>query len=308
MKSIQSIQSILMMLNNNKQIQLIVMLIIFIIIIYFLLFNFNFQQINLETFENSNNNSSISSSSNNKKEVLNCYLFYAYNCAHSQKLLKSHWKTLNEKYSDKIIFNKIDSLHPNTKEISKKFKIKEVPAIIIFKDTDILNNNNNNIVEFKGERTLANLENFIIKQLNINELNKSNENFVDTKLNTVKEDIINDVEFYHNEDLNKEEYQYSIKYKDPEKSIYNLSQTINEKNSQLKSWQGSYTVMSEYIRYNTKTLKDKKDLAFKIKDKIAEWHLCDPDILNIIKKNISAMENNQEDLDINEAIRFACGF
>ena len=298
-----------MMLNNNKQTQLILMLIIFIIIMYLLLFNFNLntnlnfnvQQINLETFENNSN-------SNNKKEVLNCYLFYAYNCAHSQKLLKSHWKTLNEKYSNKIVFNKIDSLHPNTKEISKKFKIKEVPAIIIFKDSDVLNNNNNNIVEFKGERTLANLENFIIKQLNINELNKSNENFVDTKLNTVKEDIINDVEFYHNEDLNKEEYQYSIKYKDPEKSQYNLSQTINEKNSRLKSWQGSYTVISEYIRYNTKTLKDKKDLAFKIKDKIAEWHLCDPDILNIIKKNISAMENNQEDLDINEAIRFACGF
>jgi len=307
-----------MILNNNKQTQLILMLIIFIIIMYFLLFNFNtnlnlnlntnlnVQQINLETFENNNNNNS--NSNNSKKEVLNCYLFYAYNCAHSQKLLKSHWKTLNEKYSNKIVFNKIDSLHPNTKEISKKFKIKEVTAIIIFKDSDVLNNNNNNIVEFKGERTLANLENFIIKQLNINELNKSNENFVDTKLNTVKEDIINDVEFYHNEDLNKEEYQYSIKYKDPEKSQYNLSQTINEKNSRLKSWQGSYTVISEYIRYNTKTLKDKKDLAFKIKDKIAEWHLCDPDILNIIKKNISTMENNQEDLDINEAIRFACGF
>ena len=306
-----------MMIKNNKQTQLILMLIIFIIIMYLLLFNvnlntnlnLNFQQINLETFEN-NSNSNITniSNSNNKKEVLNCYLFYAYNCAHSQKLLKSHWKTLNEKYSNKIVFNKIDSLHPNTKEISKKFKIKEVPAIIIFKDSDILNNNNNNIVEFKGERTLSNLENFIIKQLNINELNKSNENFVDTKLNTVKEDIINDVEFYHNEDLNKEEYQYSIKYKDPEKSQYNLSQTINEKNSRLKSWKGSYTVISEYIRYNTKTLKDKKDLAFKIKDKIAEWHLCDPDILNIIKKNISTMENNQEDLDINEAIRFACGF
>ena len=112
------------MLNNNKQTQLILMLIIFIIIMYFLLFNFNFnlntnlnfnvQQINLETFENN---------SNNKKEVLNCYLFYAYNCAHSQKLLKSHWKTLNEKYSNKIVFNKIDSLHPNTKEISKKLSI-----------------------------------------------------------------------------------------------------------------------------------------------------------------------------------------
>ena len=129
-----------------------------------------------------------------------------------------------------------------------------------------------------------------------------------SKLNTIREDVINDVEFYHNEDLVNEEYQYSIKYKDPKKSQYNLSQTINEKKSQLKSWQGSYTVISEYIRNNAETLNDKKDLAYNIKDKLAEWHLCDIDILNRIKNNISTIENNQIDLDINQAIQYACGF
>ena len=124
----------------------------------------------------------------------------------------------------------------------------------------------------------------------------------------IKEEIINNVEFAHNEDLNKQEYQYSITYKDPLKAQYNLSQTINEKETKLKSWQGSYTVMSEYLKNNAETLNDKKRLAFQIKDKIAEWHLCDPEILNTIKKNISMMENNQIDLDINNSIKYACGF
>ena len=309
MKLIENLKKII----DNKKTPLILMLLFFIISVYLLIFYLNdISQVNRENFQNQN-----------LKGSLNCYFFYTYNCPHSQKLLRTHWKTLNEKYSNKILFNKIDCLHPNTKEISNKFHIKEVPSIVVFKDSP--NNNNSitsNLVEFKGERTLANLENFLIKQINLNSnsssnsSSSSNENFDNTKntknslskLNTIKEDVINDVEFYQNEDLANEEYQYSIKYKDPKKSQYNLSQTINEKKSQLKSWQGSYTVMSEYIRNNAETLNDKKDLAYNIKDKLAEWHLCDIDILNRIKNNISLIENNQIDLDINQAVQYACGF
>jgi len=309
MKLIENLKKII----HNKQTPLILMLLFFIITIYLLLFYLNdLSQVNRENFQNQNSNSN-SNLNSNSKGTLNCYFFYTYNCPHSQKLLRTHWKTLNEKYSNKILFNKIDCLDPNTKEISNKFKVKEVPSIVVFKDSPNNNGITSNLVEFKGERTLTNLENFLIKQINLN----SNENFVDNtnsksnslaKLNTIKENVLNDVEFYHNEDLNNEEYEYSIKYKDPKKSQYNLSQTINEKKSQLKSWQGSYTVISEYIRNNAETLNDKKDLAYNIKDKLAEWHLCDIDILNRIKNNISSLENNQIDLDINQALQYACGF
>lgn len=303
MKLIENLKKII----HNKKTTLVIMLLFFIIIIYLLLFYLNdVSQVNRENFQNQNQNS-------NSKGSLNCYFFYTYNCPHSQKLLRTHWKTLNEKYSNKIIFNKIDCLDPTTKEISNKFKVKEVPSIVVFKDSPNNNNITSNLIEFKGERTLSNLENFLIKQINLNSNSSSSENFVDntnlvSQFNTIKGDVINDVEFYHNEDLVNEEYEYSIKYKDPKKSQYNLSQTINEKKSQLKSWQGSYTVISEYIRNNAETLNDKKDLAYNIKDKIAEWHLCDIDILNRIKNNISSLENNQIDLDINQAVQYACGF
>ena len=304
MKLIENLKKII----HSRKTHLVIMLLFFIIIIYLLLFYLNdVSQVNRENFQNQNQNS-------NSKGSLNCYFFYTYNCPHSQKLLRTHWKTLNEKYSNKILFNKIDCLHPNTKEISNKFNVKEVPSIVVFKDSPN-NNITSNLVEFKGERTLSNLENFLIKQINLNSnsSSSSSENFVDktnslSQFNTIKEDVINDVEFYHNEDLVNEEYEYSIKYKDPKKSQYNLSQTINEKKSQLKSWQGSYTVISEYIRNNAETLNDKKDLAYNIKNKIAEWHLCDIDILNRIKNNISSLENNQIDLDINQAVQYACGF
>jgi hypothetical protein len=300
MKLIENLKKII----HSRKTHLVLMLLSFIITVYLLLFYLNdVSQVNREYFQNQNS-----------KGSLNCYFFYTYNCPHSQKLLRTHWKTLNEKYSNKILFNKIDCLHPNTKEISNKFNVKEVPSIVVFKDSTN-NNITSNLVEFKGERTLSNLENFLIKQINLNSnsSSSSNENFVNnttslSQLNTIKGDVINDVEFYHNEDLVNEEYQYSIKYKDPKKSQYNLSQTINEKKSQLKSWQGSYTVISEYIRNNAETLNDKKDLAYSIKNKITEWHLCDIDILNRIKNNISSIENNQIDLDINQAIQYACGF
>ena len=311
MKLIENLKKII----DNKKTPLILMLLFFIITVYLLLFYLNdISQVNRENFQNQNQNQKL-------KGSLNCYFFYTYNCPHSQKLLRTHWKTLNEKYSNKILFNKIDCLDPNTKEINNKFNVKEVPSIVVFKDYPNNNSITSNLVEFKGERTLANLENFLITQINLNSnsSSSSNENFDNTKntkntknslskLNTIREDVINDVEFYHNEDLVNEEYQYSIKYKDPKKSQYNLSQTINEKKSQLKSWQGSYTVISEYIRNNAETLNDKKDLAYNIKDKLAEWHLCDIDILNRIKNNISTIENNQIDLDINQAIQYACGF
>ena len=49
-------------------------------------------------------------------------------------------------------------------------------------------------------------------------------------------------------------------------------------------------------------------LRYKIKNNIADWHLCDPDILNTLQKNIGVMENNSEDMDTIKSLQYGCGF
>ena len=150
------------------------------------------------------------------------------------------------------------------------------------------------------------------------------EHFVDTETEQTeqtekeakqKKDVIptiNDfVEFEQNEDMPNKTYKYCIKYMDDDKTQFNHCQTINEKETpNLKSWQGSYSAVSEYLNKITGkgNLQDKKMVAFKNKDNLADWHLCDPVILQTIKTNVEKMPDNKDDLDINTAIEYGCGF
>jgi hypothetical protein len=232
--------------------------------------------------------------SNKKKGVLNCYVFYTDKCPHSKRFLDSSWNELSKKYSDKVVFTKIDCHDKNTKNLCKVFNVKSVPAIFMVNDMD----NNDNKVEFLEERTPAKFENFIVKQIS---LNSSSESFETTS--TTPSIPSTEVEFYEYEDTINKKYEYSIKYKsNPEK---NIVQKINEKETPgLKAWQGAYTVMNEYIRQNANTLDEKKKLAYEIRNKIADWHLCDPDILDSVKGNIT----DKDDMDVNKALSYACGF
>lgn len=274
----------------------LLLLILFVIITYLLLIQSQQTEEGFSSYDNNNNKKS-----NKNKAVLNCYLFYTDKCLHSKRFLDLSWKTISEKYSNNVVFTKIDCHDPNTKQFAKVFNVTSVPAIFMVKD---MNNEQLDKVEFLDERTPTNFENFIVKQINLNRQSESFENLNQTA--TPKPTLLNsmdDVEFYELEDMINKKYEYSIKFKS--NPMKNIIQKINEKETPgLKAWQGAYTVMSEYIRQNAETLDDKNKLAYEIRNKISDWHLCDPDILNNVKRNIT----DPIDMDINNALIYACGF
>ena len=110
----------------------------------------------------------------NQTPRLTCYLFYTYNCPHSQQFLKTHWRTLSKKYAHKITFTTIDCLHPATKHLPKLFNVESVPAIIMVKDYPAQNVSIDKIDKsvFAGERNLSNFENFLANEISINEKSK----------------------------------------------------------------------------------------------------------------------------------------
>lgn len=273
----------------------LLLLILFVIITYLLLIQSQQTEEGFSSYDNNNNKT------NNNKVVLNCYLFYTNKCPHSKRFLDSSWKTISKKYSNKVVFSKIDCHDQNTKQLAKVFNVKEVPAIFMVRD---MNNEQLDKVEFLDERTPTNFENFIVKQI---QLNKKLESFEDKNQNQPTTlNSMDDVEFYEFEDTINKKYEYSIKYKSgPGKNKKNIIQKINEKETPgVKAWQGAYTVISEYIRQQAATADEKNKLAYEIRNKIADWHLCDPDILNNVKKNIT----DPIDIDVNQALVYACGF
>jgi hypothetical protein len=273
----------------------LLLLILFVIITYLLLIQSQQTEEGFSSYDSNNNNNK---KTNNNKAVLNCYLFYTDKCPHSKRFLDSSWKTISKKYSNKVVFSKIDCHDQNTKQLSKVFNVTSVPAIFMVRD---MNNEKLDKVEFLGERTPTNFENFIVKQIQLNRQSESFENqptSTPTLLNSMDE-----VEFYEFEDMINKKYEYSIKYKS--NPMKNIIQIINEKDTPgLHAWQGAYTVISEYIRQTAPTLDDKNKLAYEIRNKISDWHLCDPDILNNVKRNIT----DPIDMDVNKALNYACGF
>jgi hypothetical protein len=241
---------------------------------------------------------------NNNKSILNFYVFYSEKCPHSNIFLNTNWNILRQKYANKIIFNKIDCDDVNTKGICINFGVKSVPTIYIVKEKD--DTEKDDKIIFQGERSLENLEKFLNHHI---ELNKK-EFFENTSTSQQIKPTIDDIiEFEQLEDIKKKEYSYCIKYKDEDKKIFNHCQNINEKETpNIKSWQGSYTVIGDYLKTVTKNLEEKKQVAFKNKDNISDWHLCDPILLQTIKTNTELMTDNKEDLDVNKSIEYACGF
>jgi hypothetical protein len=301
------------------------LLIAFTIAIYFLLFYLKpyFESFTyLEGFENKEGNEdNVEGKLMNPNKTINMFLFYAYNCPHSQKLLQTHWKDLQKKYSDSIVFNKIDCYHPDTKHLPKVFNIKNTPAIFMIKEPIGAKNTSDSIdkVEFKGERTMENIEKFILD--NISDTNKkTKEDFeadesqqtttptiTTTPTEEVKEYDLNDIFFTKTENIGSKDYKYCIKY--AERASANQCQHINEKETpQIKAWQGAYTMMNQFIKQKAKTIDEKKKLAYQIKNHISDWHLCDKAILDSVKKNTENEQNNQEDIDSNIAMQYACGF
>ena len=286
-----------------------ILLAVFIVIIYFLIF-FQNRKINntYENFANSN-------------EQLNFYFFYTYNCPHSKKFIDEIWKKITDKYESKVVFDAIDCHHPNTKGICKSFKVKNVPAIFMINDSS--DDNKSFLKEqFTGERTYENIEQFILKHLNKKEKqnntqnNTQNDTQNDTQnnkesFNSSSKEIISsdEVEFEKNEDIENKNFTYCIKYNNPSKSTLNFCQNINEKETPtLKAWQAAYSTISHYLEKNADTYDEKKYLAYKIKNDISNFGLCDKTILDIVKKNNKKLGDNQTDTDINQAINYGCGF
>ncbi len=303
------------------------LLIAFTIAIYFLLFYlkpyFESFESSLEGFENKEEN--VLGKLINPNKTINMFMFYAYDCPHSQKLLQTHWKDLQQKYGDSIVFNKIDCYHPDTKHLPKVFNIKKTPAIFMIKEPIGAKNTTDSVdkIEFKGERTMENIEKFILDNLSDkNDTAKTKEEFEgedqeetkDTSTTTTPQptegtnDIdLSDVFFTKTENIGSKDYKYCIKY--ATRTSANQCQQINEKeNPQIKAWQGAYTMMNQFIKENGKSLEDKKNLAYKIKNHLSDWHLCDKTILDSVKKNTESEPNNQEDLDSNTAMQYGCGF
>jgi hypothetical protein len=301
------------------------LLMAFTIAIYFLLFYlkpyfepFDVNKNEKEGFQNQNNNSVLGKLMN-PNETVNMFMFYAYDCPHSQKLLQTHWKDLQKKYSDSIVFNKIDCYHPDTKHLPKVFNVKKTPAIFMVKEPIGVKNTTDSVdkIQFKGERTMENIEKFILDNINSNNHvnKKTKEEFEGeealeespTPTEEVKEDELNDVFFTKTENIGSKDYKYCIKYAN--RTSANQCQHINEKeNPQIKAWQGAYTMMNQFIKEKGKNIEDKKNLAYKIKNHLSDWHLCDKAILDSVKKNTEKEQNNQEDMDSNTAMQYACGF
>ena len=232
---------------------------------------------------------------------INFYVFYTDSCPHSKKFFKDNWDILRKKYGNHIIFNKIDCNDPNMKPICNSFEVKSVPSIYLIKEKG-------NKIPYKGIRSLDNIEDFLKRNTNINNNNNNNNNNNTRKesfLTERKPTIDDPVDFEQYEDINQKKYKYCINYRDESLKKYNKCQMINETETpHLKAWQGAYSVLSEYLSDKT----DKKTIAFKHKDDISNWHLCNPILLQSIKQNIESIPNNQNELDINDAIQYACGF
>jgi hypothetical protein len=287
------------MYNSLTYWKTFIILLLFTIIIYLFLLN---------------NQSFVEGFTNNKADI-NCYVFYTDSCPHSKKFFRDNWGQLKAKYGNQVVFNKIDCNDPNMKPICKNFEIKSVPTIYIIKDNlDTSNNSNKKIdkIPFNGVRNLENLEKFLNE--NIAKFNSQNnqvakkESFNDANNQPTMDDP---VDFEQMEDMNNKTYKYCINYRDPKKSKYNLCQRINEKETpNIKSWQGAYSTVNEYLNKVTKSnsLVDKKTIAFKHQNDIADWHLCDPLLLQSIKTNVESLPNNKDDMDVNTAIQYACGF
>lgn len=264
----------------------LIILLLFTLIVYLFLLN---NKTNIEGFTST--------------EDINFYVFYTNSCPHSKKFFKDNWDILRKKYGNNIIFNKIDCNDPNMKQICNSFDVKSVPTIYLIKEKG-------NKIPYKGVRSLDNLEEFIKKNANVyNNTNNANTNNNANKkesfLTERKPTVDDPVDFEQYEDMNNKKYKYCINYRDSELEKYNHCQMINEKETpNLKAWQGAYSVLSEYLSDKV----DKKTIAFKHKDDISNWHLCNPILLESIKQNIVAMPNNKNELDINDAIQYACGF
>ncbi len=309
------------------------LLIAFTIVVYFLLFYLKPYLESFEVNEGFSNQQDIDNNhENNKKgndvlgtlinpnQTINMFLFYAYNCPHSQKLLQTHWSELQNKYGDSIVFNKIDCYHPDTKHLPKVFNVKTTPAIFMIKEPIGVKDTSDSIdkIEFQGERTMENIEKFILDNLqnmnNENTVKKTKEDFEGEEEKSTPapteqgtEDDFKDIFFTKTENIGSKDYKYCIKYAN--RTSANQCQHINEKETpQIKAWQGAYTMMNQFIKEKGKTLDEKKNLADKIKNHLADWHLCDKDILESIRKNTEKEKNNQDDLDSNMAMQYGCGF
>jgi hypothetical protein len=261
-----------------------------------------------------------STPTNNEKSVLNFYLFYSNNCPHSQKFLNDQWNILRKKYANKVIFNKFNCDEEKSAGICKLFDIKSVPTICLMYESYTKSQNQKFV--FEGVRSLENLEKFLNNHIELN-TNTNTEFFKESKSNSKSEiemevkktkmqPTMNDlVEFEKIEDIKNKNYKYCIKYNDEDKKEFNHCQSIDEKETpNLKSWQGSYTVVSDYLKKVTRKgdLQDKKTIAFKYRDQLADWHLCDPILLQTIKTNIESLPDNKDDMNINAAIEYGCGF
>jgi hypothetical protein len=303
------------------------LLIAFTIAIYFLIF---YLKPYFESFESESSSSSVEGFENKEENVLgklmnpnqtvNMFMFYAYDCPHSQKLLQTHWKDLQHKYGESIVFNKIDSYHPDTKHLPKVFNVKSTPAIFMIKEPIGAKNTTDSIdkIEFKGERTIENIEKFILDNISDKtNSRKTKEEFeaegeeesekIPTETTSPIDDELKEIYFTKTENLGSRDYKYCVKYADRASS--NQCQHINEKETpQLKAWTGAYTMMNQFIKEKAKTVDEKKNLAYKIKNHLADWHLCDKTILDSVKKNTANEQNNQEDIDSNTAMQYACGF
>ena len=136
------------------------------------------------------------------------------------------------------------------------------------------------MIEFTGERTESNFENFLVEQ--ISKYEKEEFEDVESESNSItsyknininvptSKTVVDNVEFSQTEDPKTMKSEYCIKYKNPTELQHDRCQGIDEKlTPNVKSWQGAYTLMSDFIKTNATTLDDKKNLAYKIKNNIA---------------------------------------
>jgi hypothetical protein len=235
---------------------------------------------------------------------LNLYLFYTEDCPHSKKFLNEQWPILKKKYQSQIVFNEFNCKDESSKGICKRFQVKIVPAIFLIEDTTHL--------EFKGDRSLQRLEDFLdrnIKDHREHFNQPTSKVIVSDNLPAIKppvklSKVPCDAELTKTEDLDKEEYSYSIKYPE-EYSQYNMTLNANlKKEKNIRPHQLAYTIIHEHIRRcGGNDLETMKQVAYKMKDKIAEWGLAQRELLEHIRK-----QNDSSEKGVTTAIMFAMGF
>ena len=248
----------------------------------------------------------------NTGNSLNLYLFYTEDCPHSKKFKNDQWKILKNKYQLQIVFNEFNCKEESSKSICKRFQIKIVPAIFLINDETHL--------EFKGERSIKRLEDFLDKNIKDHK-EHFNDSKNDSKSESKSDIVISDVlpatpqdnskvkvpcdaELTKVEDIDKEFYEYSVKYP-KEFSQYNMTLSADlKKEKNIKPYQLAYTIIHEHIRRcGNNELETMKKIAYKMKDKIAEWGLAQRELLEQIRK-----QNIPSEKDITTAIMYAMGF